>query len=114
MLRNVFFVSLLAVGITACGGGSDRAARKAIYESCIEGGIADAQRCDCVTDQMVEALDPEMLEFIVAAKESEDEAAYMATEMSKFDREDMEQFERAVMRSATECDVEMEGPVPQN
>nr|WP_156780852.1 hypothetical protein [Hyphomonas sp. Mor2] len=111
-MKNVFFTSLCALGLVACGGGSDRAAKRAILDSCTEEGIADANTCDCVADQMVETLDRDMLDIIVAAKESDDEATYLATEMQKLDREALGQFTLAAMSAATECAVEIEGREP--
>lgn len=106
-MKKVFFASLFAVGLAACGGGSGSAAKTAILDSCMDEADADAETCNCMADQFVEKLDPKLLDLIVEASKSDDEDAYMASKMSELEPAEMGQFMTVMMGAATECGMEM-------
>ena len=106
-MKKVFFASLFAVGLAACGGGSGNAAKTAILDSCLEEADADAEVCNCMADEFVEKLDPKLLDLIVEASKAEDEDAYMMSKMGELEPEEMTQFMTVMMGAATQCGMEM-------
>jgi|GEM_PF-1827258 len=106
-MKKVFFASLFAVGLAACGGGSGSAAKTVIVDSCMEEGDASAETCNCMADQFVENLDPKLLNLIVEASNAEDEDAYMMSKMGELEPAEMTQFMTVMMGAATECGMDM-------
>lgn len=105
-MKKIFFASVFAIGLAACGGSSG-GAKAALVESCVADGSSDEQTCSCMADLAVDKLDPKLVDILVEATKAEDEDAYMMSKMGELSPEEMTQFMTVMMGAATECGMEM-------
>ncbi len=102
-MKKLAFVSALAFGLAACGGGGGNAKAKLVKACLAEDGSSESE-CNCMADAAVEKLDPELLAMVVKAAESGDDSEAAMQEMvGDLEPEQMGQFMAFAMEAGTTC-----------
>ena len=105
-MKKVVLASMFALGIAACGGGSGDV-KAALIKSCVDGGEASAEQCECMSGEFVDNLDPAMLDLIVESTKAEDADAYMMSKIGELTPEQMTSLMTVTMAAASKCEVDM-------
>ncbi len=105
-MKKVIFASMFAIGLAACGGGAG-GKEATLTKMCVEEGDNTQEECACMATQMVEKLDPDMVDLMVEASKAENEEAFMMEKMAELKPEQMTQFMEFAMSAPGACGIEM-------
>lgn len=102
-MKKVFFASVFALALAACGGGNKEAQ---LAKMCMDEGDNSSVECDCMAKTAVDKLDGDMVNLLLkAAKKGDDTDAAMTEMMGDLTPAQMGQFMTFGMEIATTCGV---------
>lgn len=101
-MNKAMFLSISALGLAACGN-PDKAL---ITEACLEVDTLDKDACSCMAGELVENLDPAVLDVVLDGLNTEGEDNQMPFRADELSGPQTMQVIAAVLEASDECGVD--------
>ncbi len=102
-MKKVIVASVMAIALTACGGGSKKAQ---LEKMCLAEDDTTAAECSCMAEQAIDKLDGKMVNMLIKAGKSGDTDGSIESAMSDMTTEEMGQFMAFGMSMAATCGLD--------